>query len=127
MSLLYENATKKIFDDLYSKKAEDLARKWSGDRRINKPSQIRKFYDELVKYNDIVSRREEDFDDCKPLIKMLAAKAAYARGRGLVSDSFSNEFIKDLVSEIEEPQDLKNATLYFEAIVAFYKLYRPKD
>ena len=103
------------------------------NKNLNKRTQIRKFYDEVVRL-DMDSRRlnlekdkdKEKWDNTLPLVHMLTAKAAYALGRNLVSESFS-EFIRNSVAQIEEPNDLKVFAAFFEAFMGFYTLHGPKN
>ncbi|MGI6681145.1 MAG: type III-A CRISPR-associated protein Csm2 [Bdellovibrionota bacterium] len=125
---------KKIRSTLFSDVAEGKAKCIADDRKksakdIDKQSQIRKFFDELLKYNDIVNNsdnKEAKFDECLPLVNMIVAKAAYARGRNLISINFYN-FLKNIIGQIKDYKDLKNATLFFESFIAFYKFYCPKE
>lgn len=128
LELWADRENRKVDPKLYSDKAESFARLFSSDgdsnRKHNKPTQIRKFYDEVVRLN--LEARQGDWDNIHPLVSMLSAKAAYARGRDLVSDSFL-EFVRGAVSQIETPQDLSVFSNLFEAIYGFYKLYKPSN
>ncbi|MDD7473252.1 MAG: type III-A CRISPR-associated protein Csm2 [Bdellovibrionota bacterium] len=129
----YKDSAKKLVDPcLFSEIAMTHAKKIFDDgnsttiKGDNKPSQIRKFYDELVRYNDIVKVDKNKFDECLPLVHMLIPKVAYAHGRKTVTQSFV-EFIGNLVKSINDAKDLSVATQFFESFVAFYKFYKPKD
>lgn len=125
-SMLYKNKEGKVLkDNLFSDEAEEEVKKWKNENeKYISFSQVRKFYDELLKYNDIVARNESLFEEYKPLIKMIIAKVAYAYAKDKkgFSKNFYN-FVKELIGEIETVEDLKNATLFFESSVAFFKLY----
>lgn len=123
--------------ELYSSKAETLAKIIAGDneklRKHNKRTQIRKFYDEVTRLNmaarmKTVNKDEPDTDsnwnDIVPLVHMIVAKAAYARGRDLVSDNFV-EFMKDSIRQVEKPKDLNVFANFFEAFMGFYRLHGP--
>ena len=58
-----------------------------GDKDANKPTQIRKFYDELNMWAE-KTRTVRDLDKNLPFIKMMNAKVAYARGREHLDDKF---------------------------------------
>ena len=79
-------------EELAKQLAEDCSR---GKRRVNKRTQIRKFYDEVLHLSmETQNRPDEDWQNIHPLVNMLIAKAVYAKGRDLVSDNFV-EFIRD--------------------------------
>jgi CRISPR-associated protein Csm2 len=127
-----DEALQKIDPQLYSKKAEELAKSLI-NRKLNRRTQIRKFYDEVVRL-DMRSRGlnldnpkdEKKWADTLPLVHMLTAKAAYAEGRKLVTPTFSH-FIKNSVAQIEEPLGLKVFATFFEAFMGFYTLHDPKN
>lgn len=112
--------------ELYSVTAECIAKLLSsvrGDK--NKSTQIRRFYDELVGWSDRVrlakaEERAEVFASCAPYINMLVARAAYAQGRNLVSPGFE-KLVRHLVGQIKDPETLKQAKLFFEAVIGFKK------
>jgi len=122
---------RKVDPTLFSAKAQDLALKLAEDnskiRKVNKRTQIRKFYDEVVKLDtEAKSRSVEEWDYILPLIHMLTAKAAYAKGRELVSDAFVN-FIKSSIDQIKEREDLTVFAGFFEALMGFYTLHGPSN
>lgn len=91
----------------------------------NRSSQLRKFYDEVQRLNTMVQINSTKMEHILPMLHMLTAKAAYAEGRNLVSQSF-REFIRDSVMQIHEPTDLRIFADFFEAFMGFYKLHGPK-
>lgn len=139
-----KNDPKKVDYTLYSDKAEALAREIAEDnqrskgRRENKRTQIRKFYDEVLRLEAsarMIKSHPGDADgqesritweDLLPMVHMLAAKAAYAKGRELISDNFLN-FIKDAVRQVKKPEDLSVFANFFEAFMGFYRLYGPNN
>ena len=92
----------------------------------NKPSQLRKFYDELVMWHDKLAfektadARAAKYRELAPFIKMMNAKVAYARGRGHVDQNFEQLF-SHLIRQIACPATLKNAKLFMEAVLGFLK------
>lgn len=103
------------------------------EKRTNKPSQIRKFFDELVMWEAKINAGKEDealrkarFDDALPFIRMLNAKAAYAKGRQLIDESFQ-DLLGHCLKQVEDPTTLRNCRLFFEALLGFYKAYRHSD
>lgn len=115
---------------LFSKTAEDLAIAISEDnktaRTSNKRTQIRKFYDEVLRLTALTKTRPGEWDNIRPMVHMLTAKAAYAQGRKLISPDFMN-FIRDSVNQIERPEDLNIFSNFFEAFMGFYRLHGPNN
>ena len=133
-SIQYEEFDKiKIQNPIDPELFGTIAEKAAGalyDRDSNKSSQIRRFYDELVLWDDKIQSKEEDkraaaFEEALPYIQMIRAKLAYsggrkARGKPLLTEDFVLVFSK-LIKQIDSPQTLKNAKLFFEAYLGFAK------
>jgi CRISPR-associated protein Csm2 len=117
----------KIDPKLYSDVAEEMARGVAGDNRAkNKPTQLRRFYDELVSMQSKVGKDKEEFERQQPFIQMLKAKVAYAKGRDKVDDNFV-KLLGRVVDQAIDAGTLKQARLFMEAFMAFYKVYVPRD
>jgi CRISPR-associated protein Csm2 len=114
----------KIDPKLFSDKAEDFAGELNRSGG-NKRSQLRKFYDEVLRLNALAQERPQQWEAILPQVHMLAAKAAYAKGRNLVSDGFI-EFIREAISQVDEAKDLKVFANFFEATMGFYRVYGNK-
>lgn len=120
-----DEARKKVDPTLFSKKAEELSKELAGEcgnspKKPNKRTQIRRFYDEVVRL-DLASRNPKaDWDAVLPLLHMLVAKAVYAKGRDLVSDTFV-EFIRSSISQVKHQKDLGVFASFFEAFMGFYR------
>lgn len=135
----YSDNKKDINIELFSKHAEEWAKricesgvvtktnKITGkEKKVlekNKISQIRKFYDEVLKSeNDL--KKGEDYKLILLYLKMLNAKVAYAEGRKLITNEFKS-FINQSISQLTE-NDLKTFELFssfFEAFMGYYKYY----
>jgi len=118
---------KQIDPELFSGQAEELSRSIAAESndRTNAPTQIRKFYDEVLRINGILKTSPEEFDLLLPYIKMLNAKAAYARGREsggnpLISQGFK-EFISCSLLGVNDIDDFQVFASFFEAFMGFYK------
>jgi CRISPR-associated protein Csm2 len=131
--------------DLYDKTAQQLAeelkdpelltedkrtRQWrvKRDDKANKPTQLRKFYDELCMWEQ-KARDVESFGKLLPFIKMMNAKVAYARGRDLVDDKFVAWF-STCMDQIKDSGEtglsaFRNFRTHFEAFLGFFKQARP--
>jgi CRISPR-associated protein Csm2 len=105
-----------------------MAKQVSPGRRAqaNKPTQLRRFFDELVMLQDKVGSDAERFNQQLPFIQMLKAKVAYAKGRDKVDGNFE-ALLRRVVDEIRDADRLKRARVFMEAFMAFYKVYGPKD
>jgi CRISPR-associated protein Csm2 len=111
-----------LFADIAQAKARAIAEEGRG--RKNKSTQLRKFYDELVMWHDKVFEhgidREAKYKELAPFIKMLCAKVTYAKGRDHVSEGFEKLFTH-VIRAISGPDTLKQAKLFIEAFMGFYK------
>ena len=120
----------KIDPKLYSDIADAAAQIVAGDRGVrnprNKPSQLRRFYDELVNLADKVGANAQKFEEQRPFIQMMKAKVAYAKGRDKVDDNF-RALLCRVVDQTTDVDTLRQARLFMEAFMAFYKVYRPRD
>jgi CRISPR type III-A-associated protein Csm2 len=142
--------TASLFDDSAKALAEEISQgemltqceEWSdrerrkvkvwkvqSDKDANKPTQIRKFYDEVCMWAE-KTRSVDAFEKNLPFIKMMNAKVAYARGRELVDDKFVAWF-SSCLSQIRSADEVGMATFQnfrtlFEAFIGFYKVARPK-
>ena len=125
----WKDRGKKIIDpELFSRRAEAFAIEIAQDNRnqkkFNKPNQVRKFFDEVVRLNMQAKSDYNGWTGILPLVHMITAKAAYASGRDLISKNFLN-FIKDSVNQVESPEDLDVFASFFESFIGFYKLHGP--
>lgn len=96
------------------------------EQQKNKSSQLRRFYDELVMWYERVqfertpAEREAKYQEVAPFIQMLVAKAAYANGRKHIDDTFEQMF-SHVIRQISDADSLRNAKLFMEAFMGFYK------
>ncbi len=123
-----DKSKKQIHPELFSSKAEELAKLISSESndRTNAPTQIRKFYDEIIRFDSIIKANPEEFESLLPYIKMLNAKAAYSFGResggkSLISKGFK-EFINNSLKKVNDREDFEVLSSFFEAFMGFYKL-----
>lgn len=112
--------------ELFNSIAKERAQAVKGDDdRVNKPTQLRRFYDELLLWETRVSQQPLEaqaakFAECLPFIRMLNAKAAYANGRKLVDRNFV-DLMHHTLSEVSSPQTLTTCKYFWEAFMGFYK------
>ena len=129
--IFWKDREKQLIDpQLFSKTAENLAKEIAEDsrniRNSNKRTQIRKFYDEIVRLAMLSKSRPNEWEQLLPMVHMVTAKAAYAKGRKLISDDFLR-FLKNSIEQIKKPEDLNIFSNFFEAFMGFYRLHGPKN
>jgi len=95
-------------------------------RKENKPSQLRKFYDELVMWDERVRAEPQKFAEFLPFIRMLNAKVAYAKGRDLVDANYE-ALMNHCLKEVTNAETLHLCKTFFEAFMGYYKVVRPSD
>ncbi len=141
---LWKDRDKKVVEPtLFSKTAMDLAKRIAeagqkkgkdggpavdehGKYERNRASQIRKFYDEIMRLNTMSKTRQAQWDAILPMVHMVTAKAAYAEGRKLTTKDFT-DFIRESVDQVQEEKDLDVFANLFEAFMGYYKLHGPKN
>ena len=115
--------------DLYDTQAEKFAHafddeaKKAGQSEQNKTTQLRRFYDELVRWQECVNGDDEKFRQYEAFIRMLNAKVANAKGRKLVGEEFAKWF-RDCIRETTNARALNHFRLHFEAVLGFLKALR---
>jgi CRISPR-associated protein Csm2 len=125
ITLWNDKATKKLEPTLFSKTAEELAKKiGSEDKNANKSSQLRRYFDEMVRLSTLAKASGADMNMILPQVHMLVAKVAYAKGRKLVTDSFV-EMMKSGISQINDKDDLQVFANFLESFIGFYKMHHP--
>ncbi|MEA1932891.1 MAG: type III-A CRISPR-associated protein Csm2 [Thermodesulfobacteriota bacterium] len=127
---LWKDPDEKILDPfLFSQIADDWAVKISKEgqreRDKNKSTQLRRFFDEIIRLNTQAQAQDADWNIIFPHVHMVVAKAAYAKGRNLVTDSFVS-LMRDGISQVNTKEDLRVFTNFFESFMGFYKMHRPR-
>ncbi|MBK1704364.1 type III-A CRISPR-associated protein Csm2 [Halochromatium glycolicum] len=112
--------------ELFNGIAKRCAATIGANKKRNKPSQLRRFYDELVMWQTKVGTDDARFQQVRPFILMLNAKAAYAEGRELVDKNFV-ALLERCLRQAEDARTLGYAKLFFEAFLGFYKEERPGE
>jgi CRISPR-associated protein Csm2 len=125
MDIKLSKTGEKLDPELFNGIAKNAAQKVaSGGDRVNKATQLRKFYDEIVLWDNKVLLRPEKFDEYLPFIRMLNAKVAYAEGRKLVDHNFVN-LLNNGLKQVVCAETLHIFKLFMEAFMGFYKQERP--
>ncbi len=127
--------------DLFTTEAENLAKRFAeiehynqdnrGRPKIreNHKSQIRKFFDDTLRYRTLIESAEDidkEFRRQLPYIRMMAAKASYSLSRDKITNEFK-KFLEDNLNNLEDFRDFKVFCELFEAIVAYSTQYLKKD
>lgn len=120
-----------INPQLFSETAEILAKQINQERigsrdKLNKPTQVRKFFDEVIRFQGMVQSDPTQFGELLPYIKMLNAKAAYAAGRDLIGPEFKG-FLNESLKQVNDQQDFELFCSFFEAFLGFYKYCAEKE
>lgn len=112
-----------LFADIAERVAKDVVPPQNSN--VNKSSQLRRFYDELVMWQGKVGASDERFVELQPYIYMLKAKVAYAKGRDHVDANFET-LLRRVIDQATSAATLRQAKLFMEAFMAFYKVHHPK-
>jgi CRISPR-associated protein Csm2 len=118
-------APKNIDPDLFNGVASEAAEAIADTKKeLNKPTQLRRFYDEIVMWESKAGMNQDKFPEYLPFIRMINAKVAYALGRNLVDKNYV-ELIGHCLKQVETYPDLRHFKLFMEAFMGFYKQKRP--
>lgn len=117
-----ENINPRLYSDFAEQCAQTVAA--GAKNEVNRSTQLRRFYDELVMLQSKVGNSDERFRTHEPFIQMLKAKVAYAVGRKKVDANFE-KLMRQIVDQATDHKRLAQAKLFLEAFMAFYKVHRP--
>lgn len=117
-----KNIKAELFDSVAKKAATTIA----DAKNTNKPTQLRRFYDEIVLWESKASQHPDKFKEYLPFIRMINAKVAYALGRKLVDENFVS-LINEGLRQVDSVDTMRHFKLFMEAFMGFYKEKRPKD
>ena len=112
--------------DLYDRIADEKAKIISNTKKeVNKPTQLRRFYNEVLAWDQRIRQERDKYDEFLPLIRMVNAKVAYAQGRGPVDKNFA-KLMSRCLEQLKpgEPETFHHMKLFMEAFNGFYKLYK---
>ncbi len=120
--------------NLFSDTAEGIAKEVYNSSlggKKNKPTQIRKFYDEVVSFDTRLrsideNKKNDEFQTILPYLKMLNAKAAYAEARDLITKEF-RAFLSEGLKQIKSPKEFQVFVHLFEAFMGYYKFLDEKQ
>lgn len=116
----YKSGTKVLREDLITVHAEEIGKKLVGNNPrtpLLSSSQLRKFFNDVRALEAKIETG--NFEEQKPMIKMLKSKVAYAYGRGKIPSEFKG-YIDTCVDKINDKDDFKGFVKFFESVVGFY-------
>ena len=130
MEFWKDKSRNQLDPELFSKKAEEIAKEINAERlqsrgKANKPTQIRNFYEEVLRFDSMLKTSPGEFDNILPYLKMINAKVAYAVGRDLVTSKFK-DFISNSLKQVKDKEDFNAFAGLFEAFMGYYKFYCEK-
>lgn len=111
-----------IHEELVSDVADSVAASFKG----LKNHQIRRFYQHVRDASNKL-QMTGDWQSVNIDIKKLGAFAAEARGKGKVVESFYQFIVKNLECVKDEKSFTKGFLEHFQAVVAYFTNYNPKD
>ena len=111
---------KELFGNVAKNLAFEIAKE--GKKHQNKSTQIRKFYDAVLKLNQKAQNVRESEYKAKvyPFVVMLKSKVAHAKARGLITYKFE-KMINECVVQVDTKEKIELFKLFFEAFIGFYK------
>jgi len=120
---------KKIRPALLGSEAMEIARELEGSGATT--HQVRKFYDEVKKYQKRLKDTPAAYPEIKPLILMLKSKAQYAALKQPKKMNVFSDFIRESISKVVTNEDTYDKIeierfnafcLFFEAVYGYANL-----
>ena len=88
-------------------------------------TQIRKFFDQVLKLQQDAKHSDDFMVDILPFVKMLNSKVAYASSRNSGGGKLINKAFVDMmnscVNQVDSKEKLDVFKLFFEAVIGFHK------
>ncbi|MFG6395001.1 MAG: type III-A CRISPR-associated protein Csm2 [Lachnospiraceae bacterium] len=112
----------KLKKEYITRYPENIAKSLEHDssKEVNKRSQIRKFYEYLLRVERKMQLKGNDYSMAEADLEALVPYVSYANKRKLVSALFQT-YIKKNVESVHDEKDMKAFVKHFEALVAFTK------
>ncbi len=120
----HNNVRPSLFVDDAENTAKSFRNSLNNERPM-KGSQVRKFYDEVLRLKLQIQsseNEEEKFKKVLPYIKMIIPKAVYSKAKNNANTNFER-FIKDNIGNINNIEQFEVFCDFFEAVVAYCKVY----
>ena len=124
----------KLDPDLFDSKAKEIAASFKDDHNNGVTStQLRRIFDEVKRFEQILSTGENQWDKQLPYIKMIKSKVAYSVARAIKNKqseaAYKNleKFINDAIGLVEKKEDFRIFVSLFEAVYGYYYELAPKN
>lgn len=106
----------------------ELAQKWANSvssirGRVNKSSQLRRYYDEILNIYNNFKQDRANFELVKAKLHRIIAFIYYSHGRNLITQEVINLF-EGLIRDVETPEDFEVVFNFLEAFMAYYKYFK---
>lgn len=113
---------KKLREELISKEADELGKKFASLKPELTTTQLRKFFNEV---RSLEERVEENFDEQKALVLMLKSKVAYAVGKKTSKTPREfKDFMDACIDNINDKKDFDGFIKFFESVVGYFIYYK---
>ncbi|MBP5452387.1 MAG: type III-A CRISPR-associated protein Csm2 [Treponema sp.] len=135
----YKEDGKTILPDLFDTKASEVAASFLGKNKVGKDmgvtsTQLRRIFDEVKRFEQILSTSPEQWNNQYPYIRMIKSKVAYTVARASKDKSeeagvYKNleKFISSCIDLIRNRDDYEVFLSLFEAAYGFYYEKAPKS
>lgn len=134
----YKTGTETPMEDLFDVQAEKIAKTFIGKNKKGfaigvSSSQIRRIFDEVKRFERVLSLTDSKWEEQLPYIKMIKSKVAYSVARAAKSKPeekgvYQNleKFISSSINLIKTEKDYHVFVALFEAVYGFYYELAPK-
>jgi len=116
-----------IRPELFSETAQYYAEKLGAQDSKNENSQVRGFFDELIRIHMAIGNDEKKYKEQLPFLLMLRSKVYYSKGRKLVNDDFVDFMEEGLELSKKGLREFEIFVRFFEAFLGFFKYYKDKE
>ena len=135
----YKTGTDVPLENLFDGKALEIAESFVGKNRFGKDcgvssSQLRRIFDEVKRYERVLSSTETRWEEQLPFIKMIKSKVAYTVARAAKTKPEEKGVYKNLeafvssgINLIKTEKDYHTFVTLFEAVYGFYYEKAPKS
>jgi CRISPR-associated protein Csm2 len=123
----------KLNPDLFDSKAKEIAKSFTdGDNGVTS-TQLRRIFDEVKRFEQILTISNNQWDKQLPYIKMIKSKVAYSVARAINKNYKDKEVYKNLekfiiksIDLIQKEEDYHIFVSLFESVYGFYYDLAPK-
>ena len=135
----YKEDGKTIISDLFDNKAEEVSKSFLGRNKQGRDTgvtstQLRRIFDEVKRFEQILSASPEQWDNQYPYIRMIKSKVAYTVARAAKDKADEAGLYKNLeifigscIDLVKSNKDYEIFVSLFEAVYGFYYEKAPKS